>query len=422
MLEQYFTRPQTVDAIRASWIGEPIERYVDWLHSHGYAHRSIVGRVQLLRRFGEFATARGAQSWEELPSHVEAFGRPHAERRQKNSPQARFSNHRRKEIQPVEQMLELILPDFQRATARPEPTQPFASQAPDFFTYLSSERGLKDATLIHYRAFLNRFERYLVVQRVRDLRRLRPRTLSDFIQEASGSLSHTSMAGLCDALRVFLRYLHREQVTQRDLSQAVERPRIYQFAHIPRAIEWEDSVRLLRQIDRRSISGRRDYAMLLLLVTYGLRAREVAALTLDDIKWRSGTLRVPLRKGGHSTQYRLSDSAGDALSAYIESGRPTTDSRLVFFTTTAPHHPLERHNVSQRTTYWLKQAGIQVPRPGSHTLRHTVAQHLLDSDFSLKEIGDYIGHRSPLSTQIYAKVDLSRLRDVALGCGEEALS
>jgi site-specific recombinase XerD len=94
----------------------------------------------------------------------------------------------------------------------------------------------------------------------------------------------------------------------------------------------------------------------------------------------------------------------------------------VFFSSHAPYRLLERYSVSFRTKHWLKKAGIEVPRPGAHTLRHTVAQHLLDNNFSLQEIGDYIGHRSPLSTQVYAKVDISRLREVALGCGEEALS
>jgi len=422
MLEQYFTRPETVDAIRASWIGEPIERYVDWLHSYGYASRTIIRRVQLLRSFGEFAAGRGAQTWEELPSHVEAFGKPYFQRRQKQAPEERPSRHRRKEIQPIEQMLKLILPDFRRATARTESPLPFRKQVPSFFEYLRSERGLSDATIVHYRAFLSRFERHLSSIEVRDLRRLRPKMLHDFIEQASGSFSRSSLAGLCDTLRVFLRYLHREQLTKKDLSQAVERPRIYQFADLPRAIDWEDTLRLLRQVDRRSVVGRRDYAILLLLVTYGLRACEVAALTLDDIKWRSRILRVPLRKGGHSAQYRLCDSAGEALSAYIENDRPATDSRRVFFSSHAPYRPLERYSVSFRTKHWLKKAGIEVPRPGAHTLRHTVAQHLLDNNFSLQEIGDYIGHRSPLSTQVYAKVDISRLREVALGCGEEALS
>jgi site-specific recombinase XerD len=77
--------------------------------------------------------------------------------------------------------------------------------------------------------------------------------------------------------------------------------------------------------------------------------------------------------------------------------------------------------VSQRTTYWLNRAGIAVPRAGSHTLRHTVVQRLLDQGFSLRQIGDYVGHRLPKSTQVYTKIDLGHLREIAAGYGEEAL-
>ena len=179
---------------------------------------------------------------------------------------------------------------------------------------------------------------------------------------------------------------------------------------------------MLEAVDRRTVVGRRDYAMLLLLVTYGLRAREVAALTLDDIDWSHDRLRIPERKAGHSTAYPLSPLVGEAIIDYLKSGRPTTQSRRVFFRSIAPCEPIEFNAVSCRVTYYLQQAGIVVPRSGSHTLRHTCVQRLVDAGWPLRSIGDYVGHRSPASTEVYSKVAIETLREVACGSdGEEEI-
>jgi integrase len=160
----------------------------------------------------------------------------------------------------------------------------------------------------------------------------------------------------------------------------------------------------------------------MLLVTYGLRSREVAALTLDHIDWRRERLAVPERKAGHSTAFPLSAAVGEALVDYLRHGRPETDERRVFFRALAPVVPMSADGVSGRARHYLLKAGIDVPRPGSHTLRHTCVQRLVDADFAWKTIGDFVGHRSPKSTEVYTKVAVEQLRQVALGDGEEVLS
>ena len=422
MLERYFLRPKTVDRIRASWIAEPIERYVSWLTDRRYRAATIRPRVPILIQFGDFAAAHGATRWDQLPAQLSLFMEAWLRERRPGLRRRIARGDYAWEIRrPIEQMLQLVVPGFDGSRPRPHLPVPFSEQAPGFFQYLRSERGLREATVQHYLHFLRRFERHLRRIGRGSLRALRPRVLREFVQEHGHGLSHSSISGMCDVLRVFLRYIHRERIIDRDLSTAVDRPQAYRLAKIPRSISWQDAERMLRMIDRRSAVGRRDYAMMLLVMTYGLRAREVAALKLDDINWRGETLRVPERKGGHSTRYPLSPTVGEALLEYVEHGRPTTEDRHLFFRAAAPSRPLPHHAVSQRAAHYLKQAGIRVPRRGSHTLRHTVVQRLLDADFSLKEIGDYVGHRSPDSTEIYAKVDLARLREVALGNGEEVL-
>jgi len=178
---------------------------------------------------------------------------------------------------------------------------------------------------------------------------------------------------------------------------------------------------MLGVVDRRGTVGKRDYAILLLLVTYGLRSREIAALTVDDLDWERERLRVPERKAGHSTAYPLSPIVGEAIVDYLKHGRPKTSERRLFFRFLAPSRPLSTMAISSRATHCLHKAGITVARPGSHTLQHTCVQRLVDAHFSLKTIGDYVGHRSPDSTMIYSKVDVEGLREISLGHGEEVL-
>ena len=422
MLEKYFARPSTLDRIQASWLAEPIERYVRWLESRGSSPTLVRCRVPILVAFGDFAASRGATTCQELPAHVSSFIR---EREQSRLPRLRprtgrgsyGDEHRRA----IEQMLQCVLPDFQGSFQRKKLPMPFAAQVPGFFPYLRDERGLRETTLVHYIQDLRIFERYLARSGRPNVRRLNPKVLRGLIEEASRTMAVSRVGGICDAVRVFVRFLYREGLLSRDLTRAIERPRRYHMATVPRSIPWEQTQRLLSQVDRRSPAGRRDFAILLLLVTYGLRAREIAALTLDNIDWRTATLRIPERKGAHSTQYRLTEAVGEALADYIEHVRPQRDERSLFYNVSAPLTPVTHHQVSARTTHWLKRAGIEVPRAGSHTLRHTVVQRLLDHGVSLKQIGDYVGHRSPDSTQIYTKIDLRHLREIASGYGEDVL-
>ena len=165
----------------------------------------------------------------------------------------------------------------------------------------------------------------------------------------------------------------------------------------PRAISWAEVGKVLDGVDRRTPAGKRDYAMLLLLVTYGLRAREVAALTLDDIDWRRERLAVPERKAGHSTAFPLAVSVGAALADYLRHGRPQTAERRIFFRAAAPVRPVGAAAVSATARHYLLKADIDVPRPGSHTLRHTYAVHLLEAGVEVNVIRGWLGH-ADLST------------------------
>jgi integrase/recombinase XerD len=422
MLERFFVRPDTIDRIRSSWIGGAIEQYVTWLTERKYAARTVCRHVPILMQFGEFAWDRGARKWDELPGHVTDFVASwlaaHCGSRHTALAQDQIGQRTRT---PVEQMLRLVVKDF-RGRGRPHrPPHPFLDVAPGFFTYLVDERGLRPGSLKLYGHHLRQFAAYLDSIGLHDLRHLSPPVLSGFVIDLSRHVAWGSVRNACGILHVFLGYLHRERILPTDLGRAVEPPQTYRLDKIPRSITWEEVRRLLEAIDRRTPTGRRDYAIMLLLVTYGLRAREVAALTLDDLDWRNDRLCVPKRKAEHSTAYPLSPVVGQAIVDYLQKGRPQTTDRHVFFRAVAPQQPITEAAVSSRAARYLKKIGISVPRTGSHTLRHTCVQRLVDAEFDLKVIGDYVGHRSTASTEIYTKVAIETLRDVACGDGEEVL-
>ena len=420
MLENYYLKPQTIDRIRANWLAEPIERYVTWLHDQGYAARNVFSRVPLLLHFGAYTKSRGAKAWSELPPHVQGFVGEWVRDRGGNCRTERARNGLASSVRsPIEQMLRLVLPDF-AGTGRGRPF-PFTSQVPGFLAHLRNDRGLRPGTLLVYRHSLRHLEAYLKEIKASSLRELSPTILSGFVTARSEDWGKSAIGGLCGVLRVFLRYLFRENLVPQDLSQSIEGPRHYRLSSIPRSIPWGEVERMLAAMDRRSAVGKRDYAILLLLVTYGLRSREVAALTLDDLDWERERLRVPERKAGHSTAYPLSPVVGEAIVDYLKHGRPQRADRHIFYRVLAPWDPMTADGVSGRASYYLHRAGIAVSRPGSHTLRHTCVQRLIDAHFPLKTIGDYVGHGSPESTAIYAKVSLENLREVALGDGEEVV-
>jgi site-specific recombinase XerD len=186
---------------------------------------------------------------------------------------------------------------------------------------------------------------------------------------------------------------------------------------------------LLKAIDRTTPMGRRDYAMLLLIATYGLRACEVVTLALDDVEWRAARLRIPQRKTRGSLWLPLTDDVGNALLDYLRHGRPALAVRRqrvpfrggppptyreLFLRHRTPVGVLKPTAVTEVFQAWSKRSGLQIPFQGVHCLRHSYAVYLLRSGISLKTIGDLLGHRTFESTCVYLRLAVEDLRDVAL--------
>jgi integrase/recombinase XerD len=420
MLERYFVRLETLDGIRGSWLGASIERYVAALEEQGYSTRSIYRRIPLLMRFAAFCEGRGVSSLDQLTPLVDAFAADWLAGRDAS----RSGDSKRRDRNWVRGIINHFLSTAVLSVAYKKLrsaalTDPFEAQAPGFFLYLTEERGLQSSTVCIYRHHLSGFQRYLNDLSCDDLGALSLPIITGFVTSMAGRLGDRSMVGLASCVRVFLRYLRQEGILGRDLSKLVETPQHYRMADIPRSISWDAVQKMLDQVERRTIVGRRDYAMLLLMVTYGLRSREVATLTLDDIDWKRDRLHIRERKANHTTAYPLAPAIGEAILDYVKNGRPHVQSREIFFRHLAPQTPLTHAAVSCCASKYLHKAGIPVQRAGSHTLRHACVQRLVDTGFPMKTIGDFVGHRSASSTAVYAKVAVDALREVALGDGEK---
>jgi site-specific recombinase XerD len=219
---------------------------------------------------------------------------------------------------------------------------------------------------------------------------------------------------LTSALRSFLQYARYCGKVKLDLAAAVPVVPNWTMTTIPRAISAHQVRRLLASIDRSTAVGRRDYAILLVLARLGLRSGEVAFLELDDIDWSVGQLNVH-GKTGQRGELPLPTDVGKAIAEYLRNGRPLSASRRLFLRARAPVCGFRgASGVGSIVRHRLQRAGIDAPTHGAHQFRHGLASEMLRQGASLVEIGELLGHRSPETTNIYAKVDLKALRTLAL--------
>ncbi len=420
MLEHYFVRPRTVDRLRALWLGPAISRYAEWLSDRQVSRASALFKLQTLVLFDRFVTARCVHAIEELPAQIEPFIAEWRRTRGRRPHSASYGRSLRAGPRAtLEQLLHLVLPGFVGTERRQ--LWPLQTTVPGFLEHLRDERGLRPDTLGGYEHHLRVFERFLQSARIADPSTLTPAILSRFLLESTARISPAGRQGRAGVLRVLLRFMYRQGLVASDLSRAIPRGRMYKQVSIPRSIPWSEVQRVLASIDRRDALGKRDYAILTLLATYGLRSQEVAALELSALDWHRSQFHVLGRKAGNSTTYPLAASVGAAIIDYLRNARPPCADRHVFLTLMAPYHGIGHWAVAGRASLYLRRAGVKVARPGSHTFRHSCVQRLVEADVPFKLIGDYVGHRSEDATQIYAKVALHKLRALTLGDAEDVL-
>lgn len=278
-----------------------------------------------------------------------------------------------------------------------------------FACYLRSERGLTEETIRGYVLHACVFLDGLGAGGLETL--AASDVTAAVMRRADSGVSVSATRYFVCGLRAFLRFCFVEGIVAADLSPAALFASGRTPTPLPKAISSGQARALVASCDRRRALGRRDYALLLLLLRLGLRAGEVAQLSLDDIDWRAGELLVR-GKGGRVDRLPLPADVGDAIAGYLRRGRPQSDRREVFLRAKAPFTPIAPRTVGSTVRRACWRAGIA--EVGAHRLRHTVACEMIAADVSLLAVGEVLRHRSLQSTAIYARVDIEQLRRLAV--------
>ena len=280
--------------------------------------------------------------------------------------------------------------------------------------WMRGDRGLSEETIRDYRVATDQFFDWLAATDI-PLASVKITDIDDAItdKKARGTCGRRAMHDYAQRLRAFFRFAEARGWCTPGIANGIMPPRFKRDEPVPKGLKREDVLRLLATTEGDRLVDKRDRAILMLFITYGLRASEVGGLRLDDLDWENEMFRVRCPKPGRTHTYPLSRGVGDAILRYIREVRPSGFGRALFFTMCAPIRPLSRRALGKIVSDRLAALGIVTGKRGTHALRHAAAQHLLDQGMSMKVIGDFLGHRDPSSTAIYAKVNLAALREVA---------
>jgi integrase/recombinase XerD len=304
------------------------------------------------------------------------------------------------------------------AIPTPQPVvdgSPLAVLQKRYESFLEKERGLAAATVARYGKFLRRFLSERFGNTPIRVWKLIPNDISEFLLRHARSGTPGEAKLMVTMLRSIFRFFFQHGETAVDLTGAVPTVRAWRLADVPKYLAPEEVERVIQACERRSPGlACRDRAIMLLLARLGLRAGEVIALELDDIDWRAGVLTVR-GKGGLHDRLPLPADVGEAMATYLRHHRPRCTTRHVFIRIKAPHRGFANpSSISTIVCRALNRAGLQPSLKGAHILRHSLATGMLRSGASMDEIGEILRHRTPNSTEIYAKVDINNLRSLAL--------
>jgi site-specific recombinase XerD len=377
------------------------EAYSAELRKRGYTQRSTVGALRQMGRLSRWLEAAGYGAGELSRDRIEEF----------LVWQRAGGRHRCQWSRPGLVCLLELLRGLGVGTGEefvPE-NSPSDVLLTSFERYLLVERGLAAGTIRGYVAHARRF-----------LDGLRPdsgltglsatEVTGAVLRKAGSGVSVSATQFFVSGLRAFLRFCFVEGLLEADLSQAALMVTGRRRSSLPRGISKADASALLGGCDRRSALGRRDYALIILLLRLGLRRGEAAGLKLDDIDWRAGELMVR-GKGGREDRLPLSADVGEAIASYLRRGRPRSDRRELFLRARAPYDPIASGTVSSTVRRACRRAGI--PEVGAHRLRHTTACEMVKAQVPLARISQVLRHRSLQSSAIYARVDIDQLRALA---------
>ncbi len=400
----FFPDPRIQQRMHDGPLGPHMDSYAAELRAEGYARHSAIVQIRLVADFSRWLAKRRIGVRGIMAEHCQSYLRS----------RARVRRPRDGDLAALKRLLNLLLRQG-LIHELPAPVRTPAAQLQDEFrAYLQHERSLAPTTVTYYLPFVGDFLTEQFGAGNVNLASLSAAAVTGFVQRHAASFNKSRRVQLMTtALRSFLRFARYRGDLNADLAACVPAVSNWSLSTIPRALPPAQVELVLASCKRQTAVSRRDYAILLLLARLGLRASEIAALTLEDLDWREGL--ITLRgKGGYYSQLPLPGDVGKAIVDYLRNGRPRAASRRVFLRAKAPIVGFKGQcAIGSVVKHALARAGIDSPRKGSHQFRHALACQMLRRGASLAEIGELLRHRSPDTTAIYAKVDIASLTTLA---------
>lgn len=268
---------------------------------------------------------------------------------------------------------------------------------------------------------LNRIKRMLLFldqHGVLDLQAITAGDISAFFKSQI-ELDSRTVATMLVSCRVFFRHLYRTGFTRDDLELKLPVVKANRRFRLPRVWRQEDILSVLNSIDRGNPTGKRDYAILMLITRYGLRSADVKTLKLSSLRWNENLIEIVQNKTGTPLRLPLLRDVGWAIIDYLQNGRPISPCPEVFLTSTVPIRPFGCHSCGLNAILakHVREAGVRIPHDlpkGMHALRHTLASVMLGNGVELPVISSVLGHVSSEATGVYLHIDRERLRQCAL--------
>ena len=403
MLDDYFDRPEILRGHRAGLFGAYLDEYTSTAKAQGYPRQTVRNQCYVFRLFGGWLERRGVGVADIDDDIVAEFWRK----------QRRLARVHQTGTKPLRRLLEHLRDRGEVPAQRAPQRTAAAALAHRYGEYLQQHRALAAESAHRQVPVVEDFLRRSFGRAPLRLHALGEKDITRFVLGTADSVSPRTNQTQMSALRSFFRFLLEQGEIKQDLAGVVPTVAAWRHADVPKYLAAHQVDQLLTSCDRDTPMGRRDFAILVLLARLGLRACEVARLELGDIHWRTGELLIR-GKGSSLEALPLLAEVGEALAAYIERGRPRCQTRRVFTRIRAPLTELARRGaVTTVVRAAMYRAGLDVPARGAHVLRHSLATSMLRDGASMSEIGVVLRHRSPATTEIYAKVDLTSLMRLA---------
>jgi len=416
-LERVFEYPRTLRRLRSGPIGKLLGGFCNWLLEHGFSRGTVRKHLFNVSHLNEHLGGSRSKVHQSVSlREVEGFFRAYPLRcwnrrvREKHLRRVGYSVNRF-----LAYLRDLGLLD---SLPQKEIYQPLLG---GYLPWMRHSQHAADGTLQVRSHSITPFLQWLGPEATPEgLSRLTAQRIEAFFLSYAQSLGRSARRSMQSALRTFLRFCLHQGYIQQPLDRAIPTLRTYKLATVPRGLSDPQAQQVLRGINRNSHAGRRDYAILQLLYTYGVRGGQVRALRLEDIDWTQNQILFQTAKQGKDSRLPLTAKVGENLLDYLQNSRPPYPYPHVFLTCRAPYHPLAHSSLlSTIVERHLRTAGLELPSKGAHAFRHGFATRMLQQGHSLKAIADVLGHRHLSTTFIYTKVDFNALKQVALQWPQE---